>query len=1290
MIAEIIGVGAALAEDGALAANTRLLEKELGTCGIEVGASAAVGTSVQSLRAAIARALGRSDVVILMGGLGPGPDGIAKETVCEGLSRRLVMHEPSLKRMKEAYERAGRQMPQQVARLAMMPEQSVVFPGVRGVTPGCALSAGNQFLLMVPEDPREFVPMFQHSVMPYLAKFSDAAVVTRTVGVYGPDEKEMREKLGPILRSQNPAVAVYPRRGEFQVRVTARAADKAQASAICAPVVKEIEKRLGEAVFGVDCGPLPQVAAGLLAGAKLTVSLGEACTGGSLGELLSAAPGGAGTVAYGVSAYSDRIKQDSLGVSAKLLKKYGPVSPQTAAAMAQGAMEKGKSALGLAVTGNAGGRGEDAKRTGTVHIALCDAKEVWTRSLSLPKDTPPEAIRYAACLAALDLVRLYITALPGRLPGGAPLKDAAAGRLSAPAAAGAKGEGPGAQKKKRGFLAAVFPARGDAPADVVRKLILIVAVCVFIGSAAYLVSFYGGSAKNRSQNEEIAKAYSAALGIEDDGNIEVPDGYPAGYQKKFANLYQINEDVAGWLSIDGTQVNYPVVHYIDNSYYLRRDFYRKDNKYGIPWLEANDSMEPQSDNYIIYGHNMTDGQMFGELMKYKGASGTKDFANPTAGIEYLREHPVISFDDVYRDNDYKIMAVFITNAKEAYGPIFYYNTYLDLGDQATFNTFVDEITSRSYYSSNVDVQFGDKFLMLSTCSYEFGPVSDDAHVRTVVVGRRVRDGEKADGSDITYSVNQNVKLPAGFAGGQATAEAVKNAKTESAAGLVPELPGASAAASAGASGAAGGSSAAASPSSSQSAAQTEYDDRALGYADDAQYALKKAREARDEAQNYLDRAGRGSAGASEARGAADKAAQAMDRAKQAYYDALDASDLAREIYEKHPSGVTKQAYQDALAAANSAKKEFEKAEQYADEAESIARDKEKESASSSSSTASTVTPPASSEAAPPPASSETPPPPPASSETAASSEAPPPSEPEPEPEPEPSPESSQPVEETGGGDEGGEGETQVAAATVRSSANDKLTIVTGGKKTTGRATDIVARVVMNEMGAGFEEEAIKAQAVAAYTFIKQQNKSGITPYLGTRTPSDEVYDAVEEVAGEAVYYKNKLAFTPFYATSAGVTIASEDVWGGSYPYLVSVDSEIDEMARNYEVSVKLSADAVAKKVKSALKIDLYDYSDDPDDWFDIEDYTEGGMYVKSVRVGRKTVTGRVLRENVLGLRSAAFEIDYSSRRDEFTFTTYGYGHGVGMSQTGANLYAAEEGWDYLDILKHYYPGTKVK
>lgn len=264
--------------------------------------------------------------------------------------------------------------------------------------------------------------------------------------------------------------------------------------------------------------------------------------------------------------------------------------------------------------------------------------------------------------------------------------------------------------------------------------------------------------------------------------------------------------------------------------------------------------------------------------------------------------------------------------------------------------------------------------------------------------------------------------------------------------------------------------------------------------------------------------------------------------------------------------------------------------------------------------------------------------------------------------------------------------TEVLAASV--SGNEKLTIIAGGKKLTGKASSLVAKVVMNEMGTGFEKEAIKAQAVAAYTFIKQQNKSGVTPYFGVKTPTADLQKTVNSVIGKAVYYQSNLAFTPFYATSAGVTISSKDVWGGSYPYLVSVDSEIDEQAKNYKQSVSFDADTVAEKVEDKLDFDLYDYSDDPADWFSIKSHTEGGRYVKTVRVGDKTTTGRILREQVFGLRSAAFDINY--RNGKFTFTTYGYGHGVGMSQTGANLYASLEDWNYVDILTHYYPGCKVK
>ena len=104
------------------------------------------------------------------------------------------------------------------------------------------------------------------------------------------------------------------------------------------------------------------------------------------------------------------------------------------------------------------------------------------------------------------------------------------------------------------------------------------------------------------------------------------------------------------------------------------------------------------------------------------------------------------------------------------------NYFTDLSNEQNFNNFVKEVTDRSFYISNVDVQPGDKFITLSTCSYEYGPVSDNADVRTVVVGRRVREGEKNDGSDILYQLNPSPKVPEGFskeiaAGAQAADDA---------------------------------------------------------------------------------------------------------------------------------------------------------------------------------------------------------------------------------------------------------------------------------------------------------------------------------------------------------------------------------------------------------------------------------------------------------------------------------------------------------------------------------------
>ena len=240
-----------------------------------------------------------------------------------------------------------------------------------------------------------------------------------------------------------------------------------------------------------------------------------------------------------------------------------------------------------------------------------------------------------------------------------------------------------------------------------------------------------------------------------------------------------------------------------------------------------------------------------------------------------------------------------------------------------------------------------------------------------------------------------------------------------------------------------------------------------------------------------------------------------------------------------------------------------------------------------------------------------------------------------------------------------------------------------GRTVTGDVFDIVSQVVQNEMGS-FHEEALKAQAVAAYSFILHENNAGRVPNMRLSAATSKVEKATRAVLGEGLYYKNKIAFTPFYATSAGATNSSADVWGGSYPYLVSVDSSVDEDARNYEYQKTISVDKVRDLLEDYFSnIEL---QEDPNDWFEVISYTDGG-YNKKMKAGNKTTTGRVLRESVLSLRSAAFEWECDG--EDFVFTTYGYGHGVGMSQTGANEYA-KLGWSYDEILDHYYPGTTLK
>lgn len=255
------------------------------------------------------------------------------------------------------------------------------------------------------------------------------------------------------------------------------------------------------------------------------------------------------------------------------------------------------------------------------------------------------------------------------------------------------------------------------------------------------------------------------------------------------------------------------------------------------------------------------------------------------------------------------------------------------------------------------------------------------------------------------------------------------------------------------------------------------------------------------------------------------------------------------------------------------------------------------------------------------------------------------------------------------------------------STSETFTAKINGSSQTVNAYELICQIVANEMSPSFSDEAIKAQAVAAYSYVKYHNVNGLTPsVLVKKNVPDRIKELVSEVWGVCCYYNGSVAQTVYMASSSGYTADAENVWGGSVPYLKSVHCPFDVgNDPNYGDTMKVSEDRMRTMIESCLGITL---SDNPYNWLVITGYVDGN-YVGEISVdGQRTISGRKLRENVMGhdLKSAAFDVNYSD--GYFRFTTYGYGHGVGMSQNGANI-LAKQGYSYVDILKYYFTGIEV-
>lgn len=268
-------------------------------------------------------------------------------------------------------------------------------------------------------------------------------------------------------------------------------------------------------------------------------------------------------------------------------------------------------------------------------------------------------------------------------------------------------------------------------------VIFLISACLFVNEVIiqpYLSkkvveevqSLYSGSLSNDKNNS--LPATPSNNGTQDDPQVSLPDERDSeGRLVKFYNLLRINTDVKGWIIVPDSEIDYPVLQSSedDPEYYLTRNIYREHDKQGSLFIDIRSSVEKNTKNIVIYGHNMKTGAMFHDIARYQD-------------LNFYKERPIIYFDSLYQTGIWKIFAVIITNGSEKYGDTFFDYTRSEFADNNDFLNFVYQLRVRSLFDFNVDINEDDQLLTLSTCSYEL------PDYRTVVAARKVREGESPE------------------------------------------------------------------------------------------------------------------------------------------------------------------------------------------------------------------------------------------------------------------------------------------------------------------------------------------------------------------------------------------------------------------------------------------------------------------------------------------------------------------------------------------------------------------
>lgn len=407
MRVHILAVGSELLTPGRHDTNSQYLTERLSDLGLEVVFKGVVGDELGPLSWAIGRSLSEADVLILCGGLGPTGDDRTGEAVSAVLGRPLILREEILRAIEDRFRLRGKAMPEPNRKQAFLLAGAEPLPNRRGTAPGQWIGLESKTLILLPGPPFELEAMAEESVWPRLALGLGGRRLARAVlKVTGLTESEVEARISDLYPGDpGRRLTVLSSPGQVEIHLAAVVpSGEAGSSSPLEPTRGELRRRLGVHIFSDDGAELEEVVGRLLRAAGRTVAVAESCTGGLLGHRLTAVPGSSAYFLEGFIAYGNRAKVVRLGVEEETLRRHGAVSPETAAAMAEGARRVSGADFGLSTTGIAGpGGGSAEKPVGLVYVAL--AGEDGTKTSAGRYPGPRDRVKFQAVQRALDLLR---------------------------------------------------------------------------------------------------------------------------------------------------------------------------------------------------------------------------------------------------------------------------------------------------------------------------------------------------------------------------------------------------------------------------------------------------------------------------------------------------------------------------------------------------------------------------------------------------------------------------------------------------------------------------------------------------------------------------------------------------------------------------------------------------------------------------------------------------------------------------------------------------------------------